>query len=80
MSKSGLACEAALGHVKMVMHRAIKGRPKTAIVKRTPTGKWYVSSSAEMNEEELQEKRLPACPEEVGIDVGPSLFLCAHIT
>ena len=28
-----------LGHVKMVMHRPIKGTPKTAIVKRTPTGK-----------------------------------------
>ena len=63
-----------LGHVKMVMHRAIKGRPKTAIVKRTPTGKWYVSISAELNEEELQEKRLPACPEEVGIDVGLKAF------
>ena len=63
-----------LGHVKMVMHRAIKGRPKMAIVKRTPTGKWYVSISAELNEEELQEKRLPACPEEVGIDVGLKAF------
>ena len=63
-----------LGHAKMVMHRAITGRPKTAIVKRTPTGKWYVSISIEMSEEELQENRLPACPEEVGIDVGLSTF------
>jgi putative transposase len=63
-----------LGHVKMVMHRAIKGTPKTAIVKRTPTGKWYVSISAELNEEELQEKKLPACPEGVGIDVGLKAF------
>lgn len=63
-----------LGHVKMVMHRAIKGRPKTAIVKRTPTGKWYVSISVELKEEEVQEKRLPACPENVGIDVGLKAF------
>ncbi|HWZ18657.1 MAG TPA: transposase [Ktedonobacteraceae bacterium] len=63
-----------LGHVKMVLHRAIKGRPKTATVKRTPTGKWYVSISVEMSEEELQEKRLPACPEAVGIDVGLKTF------
>ena len=63
-----------LGHVKMVMHRAIKGRPKTALVKRTPTGKWYVSISVEMSEEELRENRLPACPGEVGIDVGLSSF------
>jgi len=63
-----------LGHVKMVMHRAIKGRPKTAIVKRTPKGKWYVSISVEMSEAELQEQRLPVCPEAVGIDVGLSSF------
>lgn len=30
---------AKLGRVKMVMHRTITGTPKTAIVKRTPTGK-----------------------------------------
>jgi len=30
---------AKLGSVKMVLHRPIKGTPKTAIVKRTPTGK-----------------------------------------
>jgi putative transposase len=58
----------------MVMHRAIKGRPKTAIVKRTPTGKWYVSISVEMSEEDLREYRPPACPQEVGIDVGLSTF------
>src|SRR6266567_4749354 len=63
-----------LGHVKMVMHRPIKGTPKTAIVKRTPTGKWYVSISVEMNEEEVQEQRLPASPEAVGIDVGLKAF------
>ncbi len=63
-----------LGHIKMVMHRPIKGRPKTAIVKRTPTGKWFVSITVEMSEEELHEKRLPACPDAVGIDVGLSTF------
>jgi hypothetical protein len=29
---------AKLGQVKMVMHRQLKGTPKTAVVKRTPTG------------------------------------------
>jgi putative transposase len=29
---------AKVGQVKMVMHRPIKGTPKTAVVKRTPTG------------------------------------------
>lgn len=65
---------AKLGQIKMVMHRAIKGTPKTAIVKRTPTGKWYVSISVEMDREEVQSKRLPACTEAVGLDVGLKTF------
>lgn len=65
---------AKLGQVKMVMHRPIKGMPKTAIVKRTPTGKWFVSISVEIGEEEAGGKRLPACTEAVGIDVGLSTF------
>jgi len=58
---------AKLGHVKMVLHRAIKGTPKTAIVKRTPTGKWFVSVSVEMEEEDIIGKRLPVSEEAVGI-------------
>ncbi|HEX9131506.1 MAG TPA: transposase [Ktedonobacteraceae bacterium] len=65
---------AKLGHIKMVMHRAITGTPKTANVKRTPTGKWYVAISVEMEQEEVQRKRLPACTEEVGLDVGLKTF------
>lgn len=61
---------AKLGHVKMVLHRPITGKPKTAIAKRTPTGKWYVSISVEIAEEEIENLRLPACSEVVGIDVG----------
>lgn len=65
---------AKLGYVKMVMHRAIKGVPKTAIVKRTPTGKWFVSISVEMAEREVQARRLPLSEEAVGIDVGLKTF------
>jgi putative transposase len=65
---------AKLGQIKMVMHRAITGTPKTAIVKRTPTGKWFVSISVEMEREEVQSKRLPACTEAVGLDVGLKTF------
>ncbi|WP_052567941.1 RNA-guided endonuclease InsQ/TnpB family protein [Ktedonobacter racemifer] len=65
---------AKLGHVKMVMHRAIKGTPKTAIVKRTPTGKWFVSISVEMEGEDIISKRLPVSEEAVGIDVGLKTF------
>src|SRR5260370_1140755 len=65
---------AKLGHVKMVMHRAIKGTPKTATVKRTPTGKWFVTISVKLAEEQVASKRLPASAEEVGIDVGLKSF------
>ena len=65
---------AKLGHVKLVMHRSIKGKPKTAIVKRTPTGKWFVSISVEIAEEELVSKRLPFSTEAIGIDVGLHAF------
>ena len=65
---------AKLGPVKMVLHRPIKGTPKTAIVKRTPTGKWFVSISVEIAEEEVTSRHLPVCTEEVGIDVGLKTF------
>jgi putative transposase len=64
---------AKLGHVKLVLHRAIKGTPKTAIVKRTPTGKWFVSISVEL-EEELTAQRVLPSQEAVGIDVGLRTF------
>jgi putative transposase len=59
-----------LGQVKMVMHRPIQGTPKTAIVKRTPTGKWYVSICCTA----VEPNRLPASSEQVGIDVGLKTF------
>ena len=72
--KRGALVLAKLGHVKMVLHRAMQGTPKTAVVKRTPTGKWFVSISIEMEEAEVQKKCLPACPEAVGLDVGLKTF------
>ena len=65
---------AKLGQVKMVMHRQVKGTPTTAIVKRTPTGKWWVNITVELSEKEVQEKRLPPSEGEVGIDVGLKTF------
>ncbi len=65
---------AKLGHVKMVMHRELTGTPKTAVVKRTPTGKWYVSISAQAEEKAHDEKRPLSSEEVVGIDVGLSTF------
>jgi putative transposase len=66
----GMLLLAKLGHVKTVMHRPLRGTPKTAIVKRTATGKWFVSISCE----EVPKEDLPASDKEVGIDVGLKTF------
>jgi putative transposase len=65
---------AKLGQVKMVMHRQMAGTPKTAIVKRTPTGKWFVNITVELGEKALQQDQPPPSEEEVGIDVGLKTF------
>src|SRR6266566_1556511 len=67
---------AKLGHVKMVIHRAIKGTPKTAIVKRTPTGKWFVNISVAIGDaqRDQQLQAMPPSSEKVGIDVGLKTF------
>jgi putative transposase len=59
-----------IGHVKMVMHRPIQGTPKTAIVKRSPTGKWFVSICCE----QVEPITLAPSEEQVGIDVGLNSF------
>ena len=61
---------AKLGPVKMVMHRPLKGMPKTAIVKRTPTGKWFVSIACE----DVPKEAGTFADKEVGIDVGLKTF------
>ncbi|HEY6284752.1 MAG TPA: transposase [Ktedonobacteraceae bacterium] len=60
-----------IGHIKTIMHRRITGTPKTAIVKRTPTGKWFVSITVEP---EGAPETLPPTEEQVGIDVGLTAF------
>ncbi|MFL5652583.1 MAG: RNA-guided endonuclease InsQ/TnpB family protein [Ktedonobacteraceae bacterium] len=59
-----------IGQVKMVMHRHLSGTPKTAIVKRTPTGKWFVSITCE----EVVPLILLPSEEQVGLDVGLKYF------
>jgi putative transposase len=60
-----------LGHIKLVMHRPLTGLPKTATVKRTPTGKWFVSISVAC---QLETESWSAPDAQVGIDVGLSTF------
>jgi putative transposase len=58
-----------IGSVKMVYHRPIQGQIKTCTIQRSSTGKWYVCFSVACEPE-----RLPACAEQVGIDVGLKTF------
>jgi putative transposase len=58
-----------VGHIKIVLHRKLKGTPKTATIQGTATGKWYVSFSCEVGP-----KRLKPNKKAVGIDVGLHSF------
>ncbi len=68
-------CLSKVGSIKMVYHRPIKGKIKTCTMHRASTGKWYVSFSVECEPE-----RLPAPPEQVGIDVGLKTFATLSTT
>lgn len=54
-----------IGHVKAVIHRPLEGTLKTATVRKTATGKWFVFFSCEV-EPEL----LPESTKSVGVDLG----------
>jgi putative transposase len=62
-------CLSKIGSVKMAYHRPVKGKLKTCTIRRSSTGKCYVSFSGECEPERLPERR-----EQVGIDVGLKTF------
>jgi putative transposase len=57
------------GEVKIILHRPLEGTPKTATIRRTATGKWFVSISCEW-----VPTPLPPTGQAVGIDVGLATF------
>jgi putative transposase len=59
-----------VGEVKILLHRAIEGMPKTATISRSSTGKWSVCFSCECAEP----APLPGTGRQVGIDVGLKTF------
>jgi len=58
-----------IGAIKMVYHRPMKGKVKTCTIRRTSTGKWYVSFSVECDPLVLSPLDI-----QVGIDVGLKTF------
>jgi putative transposase len=63
-----LSCS-GIGHIKMVLHRPLRGKMKTLTIRRSATGKWYACFSCEVEPE-----RLPPCDQQVGIDVELKSF------
>jgi putative transposase len=59
-----------VGKVKTVLHRPIEGTIKTCTIKKTPTGKWFVSFSCEVEKTPLPENSLS-----IGLDAGLASFV-----
>jgi len=58
-----------VGRIKVVLHRPLDGMPKTATVRRSATGKWFVSIACVW-----EPTPLPPTGREVGLDVGLKVF------
>ena len=58
-----------VGRVKAILHRPVEGQVRTCTVQVTPTGKWFVSFSCEVEPKPLSPSVL-----KVGIDVGLTSF------
>jgi putative transposase len=58
-----------IGTVRVVLHRPLEGTPKTVCVRRSSTGKWYVTIACEWEPAALE-----PTGERVGIDVGLASF------
>ena len=62
-----------IGHVKIILHRNFQGTPKTCTVRRTRTGKWFVTIACE-----IEPQPLPVIDTRIGIDVGLESFATFH--
>lgn len=59
-----------IGGVKIKLHQPIEGKIKTCAIRRTPTGKWFVSFICEIEHEPVKQSAKPA----IGIDMGLESF------
>ncbi len=69
LTSDGFLALSKIGNVPIILHRPLEGTPKSAVVRRTPTGKWFVSFSCEW-----QPMQLPQNNKEIGIDMGVRVF------
>lgn len=70
ISPEGRVVVSKVGHIKAKIHRSLEGKVKTATIKRTSTGKWFVVFSCE----DVPSKPLPKLDTEVGVDLGVRKF------
>ncbi len=61
---------AKIGRLRLFLSRPIEGKIKTVTMKRSSTGKWFVSFSCD----EVQAKSFPVTETAIGIDVGIKSF------
>lgn len=59
-----------IGGVKIKLHRPVEGRIKTCTVRRTPTGKWFVTFVCAIDHKPVEQPIEPP----VGIDMGLESF------
>lgn len=65
----GLLKLSKVGALRVIQHRPLEGTPKTCTIRRSATGKWYVTIACE-----VAAQPLPQTGEAVGIDVGLASF------
>jgi putative transposase len=58
-----------IGSIKVELHRDLCGKAKTVCIRRSSTGKWFVTISCE-----CEAKPLPYEPKATGVDVGTQTF------
>lgn len=66
---NGKLAVSKVGDIKIKYHRPLQGTPKTAMVTKSATGKWYVSISCE-----IDPNLLPIVNANIGIDMGLQNF------
>ena len=59
-----------IGCVKIKLHRSIEGKIKTCTVRRTPTGKWFVTFACDIAHKPVEQPINPS----IGIDMGLESF------
>jgi putative transposase len=67
--KDGKLFLSKIGHVKIELHRPLRGTPRACTVSCSSTGKWYACFATECEPEPL-----PDNPERVGINIGLKTF------